>query len=183
MASEAALTINNQLKVATAAATETATMTATTMTMETKATASTCCCLRRRRRQRRAIAKLPPPPPSWQLPTRCRRASAAPAAFGRTAGGDKKSSGRCNQQPPLPQRRFVGIDGGCEHYLPFHQPHSDDLMPDANHQQIWLIALHVAQPPPICLVPLHPNTMGDAANVRLCQNHWWGRVIGGVLPM
>ena len=78
---------------------------------------------------------------------------------------------------------FVGIDGGCEHYLPFHQPHSDDLMPDANHQQIWLIALHVAQPPPIRLVPLHPNTMGDAANIRFCQNHWWGQVIGGVLPM
>jgi len=78
---------------------------------------------------------------------------------------------------------FVGIDGGCEQYLPFHQPHSDDFMPDANHQQIWLIASHVAQPPPISLVPLHPNTMGDAANVRFCQNHWWGRVIGGVLPM
>jgi hypothetical protein len=56
-------------------------------------------------------------------------------------------------------------------------------MPDANHQQIWLIASHVAQPPPIRLVPLHPSTMGNAANVRFCQNHWWGRVIGGVLPM
>jgi hypothetical protein len=47
-------------------------------------------------------------------------------------------------------------------------------MPDANHQQIWLIASPVAQPPPIRLVPLHPNTMGDAANVWFCQNHWWG---------
>ena len=107
VASAAALTINNQLKVATAVATETATMTATMMTMETKATAATCCCLcRRRRRQCRGIAKLPPPLPSWQLPTRCRRASAATAAFGRTAGDNKESSGRCNQQPPLPQRRF-----------------------------------------------------------------------------
>jgi hypothetical protein len=69
---------------------------------------------------------------------------------------------------------FVGIDGGCEHYLPFHQPQSDDFMPDANDQQIWLIASPVAQPPPIRLVPLHPNTMGDAANVQFCQNHWWG---------
>ena len=52
-------------------------------------------------------------------------------------------------------------------------------MPDANHQQMWLIALPVAQPPPIRLAPLHPNTMGDTANVRFCQNPWWGRVIGG----
>jgi len=84
-----------------------ATMTATAMTMETKATAATCCCLRRRRRRQcRGIAKLLPPLPSWQLSTRCRRASAATAAFGRTAGDNKESSGRCNQQPPLPQRRF-----------------------------------------------------------------------------
>jgi len=47
-------------------------------------------------------------------------------------------------------------------------------MLDANHQQIWLIALHVSQPPPIRLTPLHLNTMGDAANVQFCQNHWWG---------
>jgi hypothetical protein len=53
----------------------------------------------------------------------------------------------------------------------------------AKHQQIWLIASPVAQPPPIRLTPLHLNTMGDIANVRFCQNHWWGRVIGGVLPM
>jgi hypothetical protein len=31
---------------------------------------------------------------------------------------------------------FVGIDGGGENYLPFHQPHSDEFMPYANHQQI-----------------------------------------------
>ena len=49
----------------------------------------------------------------------------------------------------------------------------------ANHQQIWLIALPVAQPPPIRLVPLHPNTMGDAANIRFCQSHRWGQVIEG----
>ena len=77
----AALTINNQLKVVTAGATETATMTATTMTIKTKATAATCCCLCRRRRKRHAIAKLPPPPPSWQIPTRCRRASTAAIAY------------------------------------------------------------------------------------------------------
>ena len=106
VASVAALTFNNQLKVATAAATEMATMTATTMTMETKATVATCCCLHHRHRQCHAIAKLPPPPPSWQLPTRCCRASAAAVAFGRMAGDDKESSGRCNQQPPLPQRWF-----------------------------------------------------------------------------
>jgi len=51
VASAAALTINNQLKLATAVETETATMTATMMTMETKSTAATCCCLRRCRRQ------------------------------------------------------------------------------------------------------------------------------------
>jgi hypothetical protein len=58
-------------------------------------------------------------------------------------------------------------------------------MPDANNQQIRLISLPVAvaQLPPIRLVPLHPNTMGNAANVRFCQNHRWGRVMGGVLPM
>jgi len=39
---------------------------------------------------------------------------------------------------------FVGIDGGCEHYLPFHQPHFGDFMPDANHQQIWLIASQIS---------------------------------------
>jgi hypothetical protein len=37
-------------------------------------------------------------------------------------------------------------------------------MLDANHQQIWMIASPVAQPPPIRLTPLHLNTMGDAAN-------------------
>jgi hypothetical protein len=37
----------------------------------------------------------------------------------------------------------------------------------------------VAQPPPIRLVPLHPNTMGDAANIRFCQSHRWGQVIEG----
>ncbi len=78
---------------------------------------------------------------------------------------------------------FVGIDGGGKNYLPFHRPHSDNFMPDANHQQIWLIALPVVLPPPICLAPLHPNTMGDAANVRFCRNQQWERVIGGVLPM
>jgi hypothetical protein len=57
---------------------------------------------------------------------------------------------------------FVGIDGGCEHYLTFHQPHFDDFMPDANHQQIWLIASSVVLPPPIHFVPLHPNTVGEA---------------------
>jgi hypothetical protein len=41
---------------------------------------------------------------------------------------------------------------------------------DANHQQIWLIASPVVQPPPIRLTPLHLNTMGDAANIRFCQN-------------
>jgi hypothetical protein len=35
-------------------------------------------------------------------------------------------------------------------------------MPDANHQQIWLIALPVVLPPIICFMLLHPNTMGDA---------------------
>ena len=67
--------------------------------------------------------------------------------------------------------------------IPPHQHHSDDFMLDANHQQIWMIASPVAQPPPIRLTPLHLNTMGDIANVRFCQNHWWGRVIVGVLPM
>jgi hypothetical protein len=32
-------------------------------------------------------------------------------------------------------------------------------MPDANHQQIWLISLPVALPSPIRLAQLHPNTM------------------------
>jgi hypothetical protein len=161
----AALTINNQLKVATAAM-ETATMTATTMTMETKVTAATCCCLRRRRqagRRLRAAAALPLPP----SPSAGRQATTKRAADGAITNHHCLSIG------------FVGIDGGFEHYLPFHQPHSDNFMPDTNHQQIWLIALPVAQPPPIRLVPLHPNTMGNATNVRFCQNHWWGRVIGG----
>jgi hypothetical protein len=184
-ASAAALTINNQLKVLTAAATETATMTATTMTMmETKATAATCFWL---------LATPPPPPPT----PRYRQAAAAAAKLAATA---KLAAAyalpprfRCRRRLWQDSRRrqrglwtaqsttnhclsvgFGGIDGGCEHYLPFHQPQSDDFMPDANDQQIWLIASPVAQPPPIRLVPLHPNTMGDAANVRFCQNHWWG---------
>jgi hypothetical protein len=81
-----------------------------------------------------------------------------------------------------PSLGFVGIIGGGEHYLPFHQPHSDNFMPDTNHQQIWLIELPVVLPPPIRFVPLHPNTMGDAPHVQFCRNQWWGRVIGRVLP-
>ena len=81
-----------------------------------------------------------------------------------------------------PNVGFVGIDGGGEHYLPFHQPHSDEFIPDAIHQQILLIASPVALPPPIRLAPLHPTTMGDALHVLFCWNQWWGRVIGGVLP-
>jgi hypothetical protein len=36
---------------------------------------------------------------------------------------------------------FVGIDGGGENYVPFHQSHSGDFMPDANHQQIWPVEI------------------------------------------
>ena len=36
---------------------------------------------------------------------------------------------------------FVGIEGGGENYLTFHQPHSDKFMPYANHQQIWPICI------------------------------------------
>jgi hypothetical protein len=79
-----------------------------------------------------------------------------------------------------PSFSFVGIDGEGEHYLPFHQPNSDEFMPNANHQQIWLIALPVALPFPICmLAPLHPNTIGNAPTLRFCWNQRWGRVIGG----
>jgi hypothetical protein len=66
----------------------------------------------------------------------------------------------------LPSLIFVGINGGGKHYLPFHQPHSNDFMPDANHQQIWLISLPVALPSPIRLMQLHPYTMGNATNVQ-----------------
>ena len=139
------------------------------------------------------LATPPPPPPT----PRYRQAAAAAAKLAATA---KLAAAyalpprfRCRRRLWQDSRRrqrglwtaqsttnhclsvgFGGIDGGCEHYLPFHQPQSDDFMPDANDQQIWLIASPVAQPPPIRLVPLHPNTMGDAANVRFCQNHWWG---------
>jgi hypothetical protein len=71
-----------------------------------------------------------------------------------------------------PSLGFVGINGGGKHYLPFHQPHSDNFMPDANHQQIWLISLPVLLLTPIRLAPLHPNTMGDAANVWFRWNQW-----------
>ena len=101
---------------------------------------------------------------------------------GRQATTKRAADGAINNHHCL-SVGFFGIDGGCEHYLPFYQPHPDDFIPYANHQQIRLIASSVAQPPPIRLVQLHPNTMGDAANVRFCQNHWWGRVSGGVLPM
>jgi hypothetical protein len=36
---------------------------------------------------------------------------------------------------------FVVFDGGGENYLPFHQPHSGDFMPYANHQQIWPVEI------------------------------------------
>ncbi len=31
--------------------------------------------------------------------------------------------------------------GGGKNYLPFHQPHSGDFMPYANHQQIWPVEI------------------------------------------
>jgi hypothetical protein len=71
-----------------------------------------------------------------------------------------------------PSLSFVGIDGGDKHYLLFHQPHSNAFMPDANHQQIWLISLPVVLPFPICLAPLHPSTMGNAANVWFWNQRW-----------
>ena len=40
-----------------------------------------------------------------------------------------------------PRLGFVRIDGGGENYLPFHQPHSGDFMPYANHQQIWPVEI------------------------------------------
>ena len=36
---------------------------------------------------------------------------------------------------------LVGINGGGENYLPFHQPHSGDFMPYTNHQQIWPVEI------------------------------------------
>ena len=36
---------------------------------------------------------------------------------------------------------FVVFDGGGENYLPFHQPHSGDFIPYANHQQIWPVEI------------------------------------------
>ena len=141
------------------------------------------------------ILLLPTPPP-LPTPLYCHAAAAtAPAAKLAAAAklhlwqdGRRRQRGQRTAQSTTNHCLsvgFVGIDGGCEHYLPFHQPHFDNFMPDANHQQMWLIALPVAQPPPIRLVLPHPNTMamGNAANVWFCQNHRWGRVIGGVLPM
>jgi len=127
----------------------------------------------------------PPPPPTPRYRQAAAAAAKLAAAYAAAAlplpqaMTKRAADGAINNHHCL-SISFVGIDGGCEHYLPFHQPHSDDFMPDANHQQIWLIALHVAQPPPILLVPLHPNTMGNAANAWFCQNLWWGQVIGGV---
>jgi hypothetical protein len=166
-------------------------MTATMMTMETKATAATCCCLRRRRRRRRQRPKLAAAATLASAP-KLAAAYALPPRFRCRCrlwqdGRQRQRGQRTAQSLTTIASASVlvesTVDGGCEHYLPFHQPHSDDFMPDANHQQIWLIALPVAQPPPIRLVPLHPNTMGGVANVRFCQNHRWGQVIGGVLPM
>ena len=42
---------------------------------------------------------------------------------------------------------FVGIDGGGEHYLPFHHPHSDDFFPGVdiattNWSDILMVCLH-----------------------------------------
>jgi hypothetical protein len=125
---------------------------------------------------------LPPTPRYRQAGRRLRAAAAFPLPLSPSTGRQattKRAADSAITNHHCLSVSFVGIDGGCEHYLPFHQPHSDNFMPDANHQQIWLIALPVAQPPPICLVPRHPNTMGDTANVRFCQNHRWGRVIGG----
>jgi hypothetical protein len=82
-----------------------------------------------------------------------------------------------------PSLGFVEINGGGKYYLPIHQPHSDNFMPDTNHQQIWLILSPVVLPSPIRLASLHPKTMGNTNNVRFHRNQWWGRVIGGVLPM
>ena len=52
-------------------------------------------------------------------------------------------------------------------------------MPDANHQQVWLIATPVAQPHPIRLVPLHPNTWATPptfGSVRITggEGNWGG---------
>ena len=77
---------------------------------------------------------------------------------------------------------FVGIDGGGENYLPFHQPHSDKFMPYANHQQIWLISSPVALPPPNRFVPRDPHTMCDAPHVRFRRNRRGGRELPTIPP-
>ncbi len=49
-------------------------------------------------------------------------------------------------------------------------------------QRLWLISSPVALPPPICFVPLHPHTMGDAPRPRLCWNRQWGRALPTIPP-
>jgi hypothetical protein len=51
-----------------------------------------------------------------------------------------------------PRLGFVRIDGGGENYLPFHQPHSGDFMPYANHQQIWPVEIACGAATPDAIV-------------------------------
>ncbi len=74
---------------------------------------------------------------------------------------------------------FVGIDGGGKNYLPFHQPHSGDFIPYANHQQIWPVEIARGAATPDAIIdassthhgrlPLRSvssESMGGASN-------WW----------
>jgi hypothetical protein len=78
---------------------------------------------------------------------------------------------------------FAGIDGGGKNYLPFHQPHSGDFMPYANHQQIWLVEIARGAATPDAIVAASSQHHGRRPPRSVLSKQWGGRVIGGVLPV
>ena len=75
---------------------------------------------------------------------------------------------------------FVGIDGGGENYVPFHQSHSGDFMPYANHQQIWPVEIARGAATPDAIVAASSTHHGRLplrsvlSELTGGASSWWG---------
>jgi hypothetical protein len=69
---------------------------------------------------------------------------------------------------------FIGIDRGGENYLPFHQLHSGNFMPYANHQQIWPVEIARGAATPDAIIAASSQHHGQCPLRSVLSKQWGG---------